>query len=176
MTLISNVTGEVTGLRWYLPVRSPQDRNVENQADAGVTNANWSLMRDTALQVDKIAHRYVVEGGDGSDPEAAPNHAFGQRSFELDHHGRGSFPLGGGRSLDFNAGNATIELVQDEMRAIVWGGDAARQPGHSDSVQVDDNTRLKVETAASSSHANAVTPSRITIESGDQSITLRAAD
>lgn len=176
MALLPNVTGEVTGLRWYLPVRSPQDRNVEGQADAGVTNANWSLMRDTALQVDKIAHRYVVESGDGSDPEAAPNLGFGQRSFELDGNGRGSFPLGEGRSLAFNAANATIELVQDALRTIVWGGEAVRQPGERDSFRIDDTCRLTVETAASASHANAVTPSQITIESGDQSVTLRPAE
>jgi hypothetical protein len=171
--LLPAVTGEVTGLRWYLPVRTPQDRNVENQADAGVTNANWSLMRDTALQVDKIAQRFTVEGGDVGDPEAAPNQAFGVRDFQLDQHGRGAIPLGGGRSLAFDAPNATVTVQQGGLSATIWGANA-RQPGDRDVFELEDGTRLTIETAESG--ANGVTPVVITIESEGRSTTLRAVE
>lgn len=173
--LLPAVTGEVTGLRWYLPVRTPQDSNVENQADAGVTNANWSLMRDTALQVDKIAHRFTVEGGDAGDPEAAPNHAFGKRDFELDQHGRGVVPLGGERGLVFDAANATVTVEQGGWQAAIWGANG-HQPGDRDVFDLDDGTRLTVETTESTENSNAVMPGVITVERQGDTTTLRAVE
>ena len=171
--LLPAVTGEVTGLRWYLPVRTPQDRNVESQSDAGVTNANWALMRDTALQVDKIAQRFTVEGGDAGDPEAAPNQAFGVRDFQLDQHGRGTIALGADRSLAFDAANATVTVQQGGLSATIWG-ENTRQPGDRDSFELEDGTRLTVETGESG--ANGVTPAVITIEAQGRSTTLRAVE
>lgn len=173
---LSDVTGPVTGLRWYLPLaRTPQDKNVENQADAGVINANGALIRDTALQVDKVPRRFLVDGGDQADPEAAPDQSFGARGFELDGHGRGSFPLGNGRALEFDANTATVTFADGGLRTGVWGGDAAREPG-TDTVDLDEDTRVTVETAVSAGNANAVTPASITIDAAGTTTTLRAAE
>lgn len=66
----------VSSLRWQLPVKTPSDEAQQDRMECCTNDASARLVRDTALEAPRVARYSLNQGGDQSDPEAAPNSSF----------------------------------------------------------------------------------------------------
>lgn len=63
--MVDSLLKEVGALRWYLPVRSPADQNVDDQRESEAIEAAGDLVRDIPLEHQRRAAYDLPNGGDG---------------------------------------------------------------------------------------------------------------
>jgi hypothetical protein len=169
--LLGGAVGEVAGVRWALPVRTPSDKQSQNNMGVLVASAQGQMIATSLFSFPKIAHTYLVEAGEQADPEAAPVPTFAPAE-----DGKTSFPLDDGYALSFDARAGTIAVERGGESMPIWGqsgGDA--QFFESSSATLANGARITIATMPSATHGDALIPASISIDQPSGTTTLRAA-
>lgn len=167
--MLESLLKDVTDVRWYLPVRTPNDNATEANWTVAMANANQGLLDSSRINFGRVAHAFEVEGGTQADPEAGP-----VLSFTPDNPAK--VDLGAGWTLRLDSGRGEIAAEHQGESHVIWpqagGAFMAVQ-----SVSLPNGSRVRIDTARSTDHPDAFSPSRIAIAHADGRLTtLRAVD
>lgn len=176
-------------LKWYLPVRTPQDQAQKSDMNGQAVTASEQLTanivemnKELVLDIARIPKRFRIERGYNDDPKAGIGSAFTPSDSDplvLAERGPTRFDMGEDGTLVLDAERGEIALERDGAVAQLWGDarpDALAVAAATGGAAFDlpNGGRLSLETVPARDHANAVIAERITVEREGRSLSLRA--